>query len=301
MVRWFFAAMIALMIGCTSLMAQSADELQNIEVSDPVHYVRVYVDSDGESHFSDESLPFRLIDYAPPAPPISVSEVFGAENISFISSPVGWFGDWHPAPRRQFILVLVGELEVEVSDGETRSFGSGYLCLVEDTSGKGHRSRIVGSERVLCAAIPLAEEAEQLGRELLEVWGNGKSDLLRNILSPDMVYYVGPDHAEFTGFDEVSGWITHVHSFASDVEVTVNQVHVGPATASLEWVMTGIQSRPIGDIVTVATDSSFTLRGTTIVEVRAGKIVRAADYYNILSFLLQLGSKVELPGGTVME
>ncbi|MCK4413123.1 MAG: cupin domain-containing protein [Candidatus Eisenbacteria sp.] len=139
-------------------MAQTAGDHQDIEVSGPAPYARVYADSDGATHFSDETLSFQLVDYAPPAPPISVSEVFGAENVSFISSPAGWDGDWHPAPRRQFILVLVGELEVEVSDGEVRRFGPGSLCLVEDTAGKGHASRVVSSDRGLAAAIPLVGE-----------------------------------------------------------------------------------------------------------------------------------------------
>lgn len=151
-------ALIAVTAGGTSGMAQSADEQQDIEVSGPVQYARVYADSDGETHFSDETLSFQLVDYAPPAPPISVSEVFGTENVRFISSPAGWHGDWHPAPRRQFILVLVGELEVEVSDGEVRRFGPGSLCLVEDTAGKGHVSRVVSRERGLAAAIPLTGE-----------------------------------------------------------------------------------------------------------------------------------------------
>jgi hypothetical protein len=59
-------------------------------------------------------------------------------------------------PRRQFVLVLVGELEVEVSDGEVRRFAPGSLILVEDTWGKGHVSRVVGAERGMAAAIPLA-------------------------------------------------------------------------------------------------------------------------------------------------
>ena len=60
-------------------------------------------------------------------------------------------------PRRQFVLGLVGELEVEVSDGEVRRFGPGSVILVEDTSGKGHLSRVVGTERSMAAAIRLAD------------------------------------------------------------------------------------------------------------------------------------------------
>jgi quercetin dioxygenase-like cupin family protein len=111
-------------------MAETTEAGHGIEMSGPVTYSRAYTDDHGETHFSDEVLTFQLVDYAPPAPPISVSNVFEAENVGFISSPPGWHGDWHPAPRRQFILVLVGELEVKVSDGEMRRLGPGDLCLV---------------------------------------------------------------------------------------------------------------------------------------------------------------------------
>ena len=50
----------------------------------------------------------------------------------------------HTAPRRQLIVSLSGESEVTVSDGETRRFGPGSVVLVEDTSGKGHRTRRIG-------------------------------------------------------------------------------------------------------------------------------------------------------------
>ena len=128
---------------------------RRIEVSDGFRYCRVLTDSNGVTHFSDENLSFELADYAPPAAPISVSDIFGAENLSFISSPPGWVGDWHPAPRRQFVFVLTGVLEVEVSDGEVRLFESGSVVFVEDTTGKGHVSRVVGSERVTAATVPV--------------------------------------------------------------------------------------------------------------------------------------------------
>lgn len=52
---------------------------------------------------------------------------------------------------RQYIINLDGELEVTVSDGERRVFGSGSVLFVEDCEGKGHRSRSVcGGERRSC-------------------------------------------------------------------------------------------------------------------------------------------------------
>jgi len=149
---------MVLVLASALSFARVQEPPESIKVSEPLHYARVYSDSKGESHFADEEISFKLIDYSPPAPPVSVSERIDAEGIVFLSSPSGWFGDWHPAPRRQFIFVLSGELEVEVSDGEKRRFGPGSIFFVEDTVGKGHISRVVSPERGYCVAVPLREQ-----------------------------------------------------------------------------------------------------------------------------------------------
>jgi len=128
-----------------------------IEVADPLEVVRIFADADGASHFADDSLPFDLVDFAPPAPPVSVSTVMEAESVFVASSPPGWYGDWHPAPRRQLMFILDGELEVRVSDGEVRLFGPGVVVLVEDTSGQGHVTRVTGDRRAYLATVPLGE------------------------------------------------------------------------------------------------------------------------------------------------
>jgi hypothetical protein len=48
--------------------------------------------------------------------------------------------DWHPAPRRQYIVNLDAGVKLTASDGESRVIGAGEVILVEDTTGKGHLS-----------------------------------------------------------------------------------------------------------------------------------------------------------------
>ncbi|QQO56848.1 MAG: hypothetical protein N838_29280 [Thiohalocapsa sp. PB-PSB1] len=43
----------------------------------------------------------------------------------------------------------------EVSDGTIRHFGPGDVTIVEDTSGKGHRSKTVGDETALQAQVQM--------------------------------------------------------------------------------------------------------------------------------------------------
>ena len=118
-------------------------------------YTRLYSDADGESHFEDVELEFQTVDFAPPAPPLDIS-VFGqAEQCSILRAEPGWKGDWHPAPFRQLHFYLLGEVEAEVSDGERRRIRAGEFALVEDTTGKGHRSCVIGGEAVIIAAVKL--------------------------------------------------------------------------------------------------------------------------------------------------
>lgn len=150
---------LLLLLYCNNDSKQSK-VIQDIKVSEPFQYVRIYSDSTGESHFKDDEISFQLIDFAPLAPPISVSDIFNTSSEAYIiSSPPGWYGDWHPAPRRQLICGLTGiKLEVKVSDGETRVFGPGCFVLVEDTFGKGHISRILGNERGYMVVVPLEDK-----------------------------------------------------------------------------------------------------------------------------------------------
>ncbi len=120
-------------------------------------YVRVYSDIAGESHFEDIDVPMTAIIFAPPAPPVNLSDFSSASRIGFLHAPTGWVGDGHPAPRRQWMLYLTGYVEAEVSDGERRQFTPGSVTLVEDTKGKGHRSRVVGSEAVLLSVVYIDE------------------------------------------------------------------------------------------------------------------------------------------------
>src|SRR6267142_640877 len=120
-------------------------------------YVRLYSDENGESHFEDVEIDLASTDYAPPAPPLSLSSFSPATQFGFMKAPAGWSSDWHPTPARNIFFVLTGEWEVTASDGESRRFSQGSVLLVEDTTGKGHSSRVVGETESLAAMVQLSE------------------------------------------------------------------------------------------------------------------------------------------------
>ena len=63
--------------------------------------------------------------------------------------------DWHPAPRRQYIINLDAGVQITASDGEARVIGAGEVILVEDTTGKGHLSKAVDAKIRHCIFVPV--------------------------------------------------------------------------------------------------------------------------------------------------
>ena len=79
-------------------------------------------------------------------------------NIRFGIRPPGVLQEWHPAPQRQFVIILSGQLQIGFEDGSTKVFGPGEARLVEDTTGKGHTTIALGSGPCVTATIGLKDQ-----------------------------------------------------------------------------------------------------------------------------------------------
>lgn len=102
---------------------------------------RLYTGDDGESHFEDIEIPLE------DAGEIGrLSELEEATGIIFRETSQDYDYDWHNAPRRQYIIMLDGAVDVEIGDGTVRRFSTGDVLLAEDTTGRGHISRAVDNQ-----------------------------------------------------------------------------------------------------------------------------------------------------------
>jgi hypothetical protein len=120
-----------------------------------MRYVQLKAGKAGESHFEHINLDLKEADYRPPAPLLFVSHSYRADGLQFVRLPAGWAGESIHPPKTQFLICLKGHLEVTASDGEKRTFGPGDSVLMEDVVGKGHRTRVKGTEECIAAIIPI--------------------------------------------------------------------------------------------------------------------------------------------------
>ena len=107
--------------------------------------IRLYSGDDGESHI-------EVID---PASHPAWTELQNAKGIVFRALPLGFFSDWHVAPRRQYLITLSGEAEIGLGDGTVHRLGPGDVNLAEDLTGRGHTTRVVGDVPRVVATIHL--------------------------------------------------------------------------------------------------------------------------------------------------
>jgi len=103
--------------------------------------VRLYTGPDNQSHFEDIQVPLKDAGKSG-----FLSERVKATGVVFRVTTGDYNYDFHPAPRRQYVVNLEGEVEIEVGDGTRRILRAGDILLAEDTTGQGHISRAVAGK-----------------------------------------------------------------------------------------------------------------------------------------------------------
>lgn len=143
------------LVGCI-LAAWNAPTDRDIVVAQkrtPITVTRIYTGADGQTHA--EQIDVKL---APGGGSGELSEMIKVTGLQFRRQAPKYFQDWHPAPRRQYVITLSGQGEIELTGGKKITMGPGHILLAEDVTGKGHISRGAGTEDRISLFIPIAEK-----------------------------------------------------------------------------------------------------------------------------------------------
>lgn len=123
-----------------------------------MRFAHVTNDGTGGSKFEERDVPQTKMPDAENVSPLLVSEALPASGVVFVTMPEEVrVTESHPAPRRQLVVVLEGQLEVETTDGEKRILTPGMIALVDDVQGLGHRTTVRSTGPVTFLAIPLKD------------------------------------------------------------------------------------------------------------------------------------------------
>ena len=148
--RWLLASALA---GCFALgwAAHSVTAQRRT----PVSVTRIYTGSDGETHA--EEVPEARLTPDAARSGLEASDVIKVSGLQFARTAPGWVRDWHVGERHQYIVTLSGRGEIEIAGGRKIQLEPGSVILEEDSTGKGHISRTIGTEDRIALNIQLAD------------------------------------------------------------------------------------------------------------------------------------------------
>jgi hypothetical protein len=150
--RWLIAFGLAVLI-VLLVRARTGSDGVAAQTRKPVVITRLYTGPDGLTHAEDMEVPMTgdVLN--------EISQLYKVTGAEIHRTPPGKVNDWHTAPRRQFVITLSGRGEIEVAGGKKIALEPGHIELAEDLTGKGHITRVVGSEDRVSIQLPFADQS----------------------------------------------------------------------------------------------------------------------------------------------
>jgi steroid delta-isomerase-like uncharacterized protein len=134
---------------------------------------------------------------------------------------------------------------------------------------------------------------EEMVRDHLAAYNSHDVDKLASFWMEDIVLDDVGLGVIIRGNQEVKSYVCDAFAAIPDVKKELKAFFCTGDQAVCEMVETGTQTGAFEKIP--ATGKSYSLRAVWVIEMREGKIGRLASYYDVLSFLRQVGLMPEAP------
>ena len=141
----------------------------------------------------------------------------------------------------------------------------------------------------------MASDVERMLDDYLAAWNSHDVEKIASFFTDDCVYEDVAVGAVNRGKEQVKAFVSGTFTAFPDFKLERTSSFVAGDWRGAEWIMSGTQT---GDIPGLpATGKSFSIRGASITELQEGKIRRNSDYWNLASWLQQLGLMPGAPSG----
>lgn len=110
----------------------------------------LYTGSDGRAYTKDIEMPAR---------PNGVVDLLPVSAVEIHRTRPGFSVGWHVEKRRQYLITISGHGEIDIAGGKKIILTPGSILLVENGTGKGHMTRVVGNKEWVGLWLPLVDQA----------------------------------------------------------------------------------------------------------------------------------------------
>lgn len=93
-----------------------------------------------------------------PARPNGVVDLLPVSGVEIHRTQPGFAIGWHVETRRQYVITLSGSGEIDIAGGKRIVLKPGSILLVENGTGKGHKTRVLGNKPWVALWVPLKNE-----------------------------------------------------------------------------------------------------------------------------------------------
>ncbi|WP_299004410.1 cupin domain-containing protein [uncultured Shewanella sp.] len=111
--------------------------------------------TDTQADTQDKATSNNRFPYGDPLHPIPFSEPWPVTRMDFWQFPANLSHTWRNPPQDVILVILKGQVLVEVSTGDTLVLLAGELALFKDTQGQGHKIGPRGKEDVTGLVLSL--------------------------------------------------------------------------------------------------------------------------------------------------
>ena len=134
---------------------------------------------------------------------------------------------------------------------------------------------------------PEEADVKRMFKDYEAAWASHDVERIVSFFTNDCIYEDVASGVVSNGKEELKNFLKNILTAFPDLKIEIKSFFVAGDWVGSEWIMTGTRSGPSPYLPNAK--KKFSIRGASIAELQNGKIHRNSDYWNMTSYLRQVG------------